>query len=250
MKDMPYEPSINEPIVSIVIPAYNEEDRIVKTLPQIFSYFEDSQYTYEIIIVDDGSTDDTVSVVRNIVKDYSNVKIIQGVENRGKGYAVRKGLLAGTGQYMLFMDADLSTPIEQLGAFIPWLEKGYDICIASRGLSDSQILQHQPFYREWMGKIFNRVIRLTLWLPFSDTQCGFKCFRSEIIQHLVPLLRVDRFGFDVELLYVAKRLGYKIKEIGVPWTNSSDSKVGLIMDPVKMLATIPKIYMNRSLGRY
>ena len=236
--------------LSVVIPVYNEQVRIGDSLTQVLRYLDTFPLSYEILIVDDGSTDLTMKVVAETCQGRSEIRTLHYKQNRGKGYAVRCGMMEGKGRYRLFCDADLSTPIEELERLVFLLDQGYDLCIASRAVPESQVTVHQPIYRELMGKIYNRIVRLMLALPFSDTQCGFKCLKGDVADTVFPLLQVDRFGFDVELLYVARHLGYSIKEVGTKWRNSPATKVGLIIDPIKMVATIPKIYMYFFSGHY
>ncbi len=242
--------SNNEPEVSIIIPVYNEENRLQCSLIKIQDFLKDQPYTYEIFIVDDGSTDNTLSTIKEICNDDTRIKISSYGGNRGKGYAVRFGMINSRGKYRLFTDADLSTPIEEMTSLLERLDQGYNICIGSRATPDSQIIEHQPFYREFLGITYNRIIRITMALPFFDTQCGFKCVKGDVASRLFPLLKVDGFGFDVEMLFVAKRLGYTIKENGVRWINSPATKVSMLRDPVNMLATILKVYYHSWTGSY
>jgi dolichyl-phosphate beta-glucosyltransferase len=236
--------------LSIIIPVYNEASRIGESLKRITAYFDSQKYQYEIIIVDDGSQDNTLSVINEFCDKDSPIKIFSYMPNRGKGYAVKLGMMKGKGKYRLFTDADLSTPIEEIEPMLAHINDGYDICIASRALSESQIIEHQPFYRELMGIIYNRILRLFLSLPFSDTQCGFKCMKGSVADTIFPKLMVDRFGFDPEILFAAQRMGYSIKEIGTRWINSPLTTVSLISDPLKMLGAIIKIRYHAWTGNY
>lgn len=228
--------------LSIIIPAYNEEKRIEKTIQNIVSYlskkFADN---YEIIIVDDRSKDKTVEIVKKLSRENEKIKIMVNEENYGKGYSVKKGMLNAQGKYLLFSDADLSTPIEELDKLLFWIEKGYDIAIGSRSLKDSQVIVHQPFYREMMGKIFNKLVKIWCLSDFVDTQCGFKLFKKEVAKKIFTQTKINRFTFDVEILYLAKRNGLRIKEIPVRWINSPASRVNPIFDSLKMLIDLLQI---------
>ena len=236
--------------LSVIIPVYNEESRIGHSLERITAYFNPLDFEYEIIIIDDGSKDNTLSVIQAFNQNIHPLKIYNYMQNRGKGYAVRYGMLKGTGKYRLFTDADLSTPIQEVQSILGYLDQGYDICIASRAVADSNVIKHQPFHRETMGIIYNRIIRLTLSLPFYDTQCGFKCIKGAVADIIFPKLCVDRFAFDVELLYAAQCLGYTAKEVGTKWMNSPETKVSLVSDSLKMLGAILKIRYHAMAGRY
>lgn len=228
--------------LSIIIPAYNEEKRIEKTIQNIVSYlskkFADN---YEIIIVDDRSKDKTVEIVKKLSRENEKIKIMVNEENYGKGYSVKKGMLNAQGKYLLFSDADLSTPIEELDKLLFWIEKGYDIAIGSRSLKDSQVIVHQPFYREMMGKIFNKLVKIWCLSDFVDTQCGFKLFNKEVAKKIFTQTKINRFTFDVEILYLAKRNGLRVKEIPVRWINSPASRVNPIFDSLKMLIDLLQI---------
>ncbi len=236
--------------ISIIIPVYNEADRIGHSLKKITTYFSRQKYQYEIIIVDDGSQDNTLSVINNFCNNNHPIKIFSYMPNRGKGYAVKLGMLKGKGKYRLFTDADLSTPIEEIGPMVAYLEDGYDICIASRALTESQIIINQPAYRQTMGKIYSLIVSLFLALPFHDTQCGFKCMKGTVADVIFPKLIVERFGFDPEILFVAQGMGYSIKEFGAKWTNSPMTKVNLLSDPLNMFGAIIKIRYHAWKGHY
>lgn len=225
----------NDIYLSIVIPAYNEEKRIGRTLRKISEYLMEKGYPHEIIVVDDGSTDGTSELVREIAQEVPCIRLLENNSNRGKGYSVRKGVLSSKGQLIIFSDADLSTPIEELDKLKVWIETGHNIAIGSRALPESEILLPQPWYRQCMGKIFNRLVRLLAATEIKDTQCGFKLFMGKVARSLFEKQTIDGFGFDAELLYIAKKSGYTVREVPVRWINSPDSRVNILRDPFLML---------------
>ncbi len=230
------------PNFSIIIPTYNEEKRIENTLIRIASYLSQKfGADYEIIIVDDDSEDKTVEIVKKLSRENEKIKLLLNEINSGKGYSVKKGMLSAEGSYLLFSDADLSTPIEELEKLFYWLQRGYDIAIASRSLKESKILVHQPLYREMMGKIFNKLVKLWCLPDFLDTQCGFKLFKKEVTKKIFSLSKINRFAFDVEILYLAKKNNYSIKEVPVRWIDSPASRVHPFFDSLKMLLDLIRI---------
>jgi len=233
--------------LSVVIPAYNEEKRIGATLASIARYLQDKErlgakgfLSWEIIVVDDGSKDRTVEVARDVIKD-SRVIILKNTANMGKGYSVQRGVLNSNGEVILFSDADLSTPIEEIEKILPLLNSGFDIVIGSRALPDSAILVPQPWYRQIMGKVFNLLVRAFFVKGLKDTQCGFKCFKRKSALDIFNLQRLSGFAFDVEILYIAKKLGIKITDVPIRWLNSPDSRVRLLQGSLSMLIDIIKI---------
>ena len=227
--------------LSIVIPAYNEENRIGKTIDKILHYINNQKYPYEIIIIDDGSIDETVSVVMKSMEHNEHIKLLNNKINKGKGYCIKKGILEANGKYVLFTDADLSTPVEEVEKLLSQLEKGYDIAIGSRSLAGSDIILRQPLYRELMGKVFNRFVRLLAVKEFVDTQCGFKLFRRDAARTIFKEQRLNGFAFDVEILYLARKNGFKIKEVPIKWINSPDSKVSPVSSSIGMFFDLLKI---------
>jgi dolichyl-phosphate beta-glucosyltransferase len=213
--------------LSVVIPAYNEERRITKTLVEIDSYLKKQPNDYEIIVVNDGSKDLTAETVKRMSSIIANLKLIDNKINQGKGAVVRQGMLEGKGEYRLFTDADNSTSIEQIEKMWPEFEKGYDIVIGSRDVKGAVLDPPQPFLRQMIlgeGFKFLRKILVGLW-EIQDTQCGFKCFKKEVVEKVFPKCKINRFAFDPEILVIAKKMGYKIKEIPVYWKNDPESKV-------------------------
>lgn len=225
---------------SIVIPAYNEAKRIGKTLERILEFVNENELPCEIIVVDDGSSDETPHLVESMMKSHPQLRLIRLPTNRGKGGAVKTGVFNARGEYILFSDADLSTPIEELFNLFYWIEKGYDIAIASRGLPQSRLEVHQPFFREFMGRIFNLLVRLFLLPGIYDTQCGFKLFRREVAMEVFKRQRFEGFSFDFEILYIARKLNYKIKEVPVVWRNAPGSKVKVLRNGFSSLLDIFK----------
>ena len=213
------------PEISIVIPAFNEALRLPTTLDRVQRYLATAGLTAEVIVVDDGSRDDTAEVVQRYVQRWPQLKLVAAERNAGKGAAVRLGMAAARGRYRVFSDADLSVPIDDMEKLLPPLHAGAGVAIASRGLRDSQVELHQPWYRETMGKIFNRLVRIFVLGGVHDTQCGFKAFTAEVADRVFPVLQTRGFGFDVELLYRAQHAGYKIVEVPTRWINSPQSRV-------------------------
>lgn len=226
-----------KPFLSFIIPAYNESERIQESLEKINEFFSNQDYTSEIIVVDDGSSDNTIDVVKN----NSFVKIISQGKNKGKGAAVRRGMLGAAGEIRLFSDADLSTPVYETNKLINEIKNGTDVCIGSRALDYSSIKKHQPFYREFMGKFFNRIVQTLVIKGIQDTQCGFKAFKEKAAIDIFNDAQIDGFGFDVEILYLANMKGYSVKEVSVEWYNDERSKINPITDSAKMFQEVLKV---------
>jgi dolichyl-phosphate beta-glucosyltransferase len=239
--------------LSIVIPAYNEGVRLGRTLPKVVDYLLENSPEAELIVVDDGSTDDTAALARQTLEDSDTLRtsVISYKSNLGKGRAVRLGLLAARSEVTLFSDADLSTPITETPKLVdPILRGECDVAFGSRALERDLIGVHQPWRREQGGRVFNVAVRLATGLPFWDTQCGFKAFRMSVCRPLVEAATVDRFGFDVELLYLAYRAGLKLKEIPVRWDHNEGSKVSVMSDAVRMLSEVGLIRQQARRGVY
>lgn len=248
-----------EPFLSVVIPAYNEASRLPSSLGRVMNYLAGWSYPYEVIVVDDGSQDNTTQVVREIAEHYPHLRLIQN-PHRGKGYAVRTGMLAAHGRYILYSDADFSAPIEEVEKLLPYLEGKYDIAIGSReGVGAARY--GEPGYRHFMGRVFNTFVRLVALPTFNDTQCGFKAFRKEAAHTLFRSLHLygDNSadirgamvtGFDVEVLYLALKWGYKVKEVPVRWYYSKGTKVNPAKDTFRMLKDIAKVRLNDMKGTY
>lgn len=241
------------PDVSIVVPAFEEEDRLGSSLAKIASYLMESETSAEIIVVDDGSADKTAEVAESVLRNTPVIasKVIRYEQNRGKGFAVRTGLLAAAGEIALFSDADLSTPIEEMPKLIdPILTGDFDVTFGSRALDRSLIGTHQPWRREQGGKVMNLIIRTMSGLPFADTQCGFKAFRMSKFRPLLDVMTIDRFGFDIEFLFVANYHKLRLKEIPVRWNNVEGSKVNVIRDTRRMFTELGQIRRNARKGVY
>jgi len=237
-----------DPALSIVIPAFNEELRIGASLEKIIPFIESRGQAFEILVVDDGSTDATVQVVESFGEP--RLRVIRNPTNRGKGYSVRRGLLEAQGSWVLFTDADLSTPIEELDTLMSEAGPGVDVVIGSRAIDRSKILVHQSRRRELAGILFNRIVRLILRLPIADTQCGFKLFRRGPSGNIFRLQTIPGFGFDPEILYLARRNGLGIREVPVIWRNDEASKVRFIRDATTMFLNLIEIRWNWLRGRY
>lgn len=238
--------------LSIIIPAYNEETRLPSTLKRVLEYMALRDFSYEIIVVDDGSRDGTAGVVRQFMETHETVRLVSNGMNRGKGYSVRHGVLEAWGRDVLFSDADLSTPIEECEQLLPYISSGeFDIAIGSRSLPESHLVVRQPWYRERMGKAFNWLVRKVAGLSdIPDTQCGFKCFRGETARHLFRKQRIEGFAFDAEILYLARKFGYKIKQVPISWYNSPASKVSIIRHSLQMLKDLIKMRWADRRGLY
>ena len=242
-----------KPEISIVIPAFEEEDRLGSSLERIVSYLRLGAGNTEIIVVDDGSRDETAKAAEQFFESVTDIsaRVIRYEQNRGKGFAVKTGLQAASADIALFSDADLSTPIEEMPKLIEPIKAGeYDITFGSRALDRSLIGTHQPWRREQGGKVFNLVVRTLTGLPFWDTQCGFKAFNLEKFGTLLDLMQIERFGFDVEFLYVANLHGLRLSEIPVRWNNDERSKVSVVRDSLRMFNEVREIRRNAKRGVY
>jgi len=238
------ERDVPPPYLSIVIPVYNEEKRIGDSLKKIVQFLDQKDYEWEILIVDDGCRDRTISIAHEIL-DGRQYRIMKNEKNMGKGASIRRGMLAGRGEICLFSDADLSTPIEELDKLIGPIREGCDVTFGSRAMKGSELVVRQPLHREMMGRSFNLLVQL-LHLPgIKDTQCGFKMFTRKAAQAVFPLQEMKGFCFDVEILVLARRLGFKIREVPVRWIDSPQSKVSPIRDSLSMFADLVKLKFRR-----
>lgn len=226
------------PELSLIIPAYNEATRIVKSLNKAIDFLENNNFDFEIIVVDDGSDDNTNDA---ILQFGDKVKAIQQTGNFGKGAAVRTGMLAAKGKVRLFSDADFSTPIYEVFKLLDKINNGADICIGSRAIDRSLVKEHQPFYREYMGRIFNKFVQTLIIKGITDTQCGFKAFTEKAANMIFPKAKINGFSFDVELLFLAKKQGLKVEQAAVEWYNDERSTVNPIKDSTMMFIELFKI---------
>ena len=238
------------PTYSIVLPAYNESERIAATIEKIFAFATQRGWQAEIIVVNDGSSDDTAEVVRRSAATRPGVRLLQNPGNRGKGYSVRHGMLQAQGEILLFSDADLSSPIAEAEKLFAAIASGADIAIGSRWLKTELQLRRQPLFRRIYGRIFNLALRLVLGLQFKDTQCGFKAFNRRAAHALFPLQKIERWGFDPELLYLAERLHLRVEEIPVTWAHREGTRINPLRDGMHMFVEMLQIRWNGLRGEY
>ncbi len=234
--------------LSIIIPAYNEERRLPKTLPRIVAFLGAQDYPGEVIVVDDGSVDNTTGVVAEMAAQLPLITLIRN-EHRGKGYAVKTGMLAARGDYLFLCDADLSMPIEEVARFLPPALDDCDIAIGSREIEGARRYD-EPSHRHLMGRIYNFLVRFLAVRGFQDTQAGFKCFRREVAHDLFPYQTMDGFGFDVEILFVAQTRGYRIVEVPIDWYYMTNSRVSPVGDSLRMFREIMQVRINHWCGKY
>lgn len=236
--------------LSIIIPLYNEEKRILN-LMHIYQYLRSKKFAWEIILVNDGSTDNTKKAINKMLKsnNLKNIHIISYAQNKGKGFAIKNGMLNAVGEYRLFTDIDLSTPIEELNKFIPNLAK-FDLIIGSRKMAGSKVIIHQPSIREKLGKGFTKLSQIVLQLNITDFTCGFKCFSKIAAEDIFSKQRVNRWGFDSEILFLAKKFKYKVKEVPVKWSNDPKSRVKFPQDIIRSLRDLYIIRLNEVKGKY
>ena len=236
------------PLLTIVIPAYNEERRLPTTLPRVVAFAEAQAYPVEVLVVDNASTDRTSDVARQIAAGHPIVSLLyQPI--RGKGAAVRKGMLEGQGEYLFICDADLAMPIEEASKFLPPTLSHYDVAIASREVPGA-VRHNEPGYRHLMGRVFNSLVHLLAVPGIQDTQCGFKCFRRNAARDIFTTQIVDGWAFDVEILYIARRRGYRIVEVPIHWYYGEGSRVSPIRDSIKMVMEVLRIRRNGHAGLY
>ena len=234
--------------MTIIIPAYNEEQRLPVTLPRVLAFAEAQTYPVEVLVVDNASTDRTAEIVREMAAGHPILSLLHQ-PIRGKGAAVRKGMMAGRGDYLFICDADLAMPIEEVNKFLPPVLSDYDIAIASRE-APGAVRYNEPWYRHVMGRVFNVIVRWLAVPGIQDTQCGFKCFRREVARDLFSVQRIDGWAFDVEVLYIALRRGYRIVEVPIHWYYGEGSRVHPVRDSLNMLREVFRIRRNGRLGVY
>jgi glycosyltransferase involved in cell wall biosynthesis len=234
--------------LSIVIPAHNEENRLPRTLEQVFAFLEKQDFTAEVVVVENGSSDRTLEVAHEFAERHSQLRVLQNDE-RGKGLAVRRGMLEARGAYRFICDADLSMPIEEVVKFIPPALADFEVAIGSRE-APGAVRYNEPAYRHWGGRGINLVIRVLILPGLQDTQCGFKCFTAEASERLFKLQTLPGWSFDIELLYLARRAGMRIREIPIHWYFGDDSKISAVRDAIHMIQDIFRIHSNARRGLY
>lgn len=238
------------PAISIVIPAYNESARITATLSEVLRAIRQYHWDAEVIVVDDGSTDNTIEIVNSFRTTAPEIDLVEVSPNKGKGFSVRTGMLRARGEIVLFTDADLSAPIDEARSLFDAIRAGADVAIGSRWLDAGRQVQRQPLYRQFFGRCFNQAVRTVMNLPFADTQCGFKAFTRAAAHVVSELQTIERWGFDPEILFIARERGFLIKEVSVAWAHDSRSKMSYLRDGVRMLRDMATIRGRALLGRY
>jgi dolichyl-phosphate beta-glucosyltransferase len=235
---------------SIVIPAYNEGARLGATLERVLGYVRQQRWDAEVIVVNDGSRDNTAEIVRGFAEKNSAVRLVENPGNRGKGYSVRNGMLNARGEVVVFSDADLSSPIEEMPKLLGEISAGADIAIGSRWLRSELQTRRQSLHRQVFGRIFNVLLRIILGLQFADTQCGFKAFTRRAAQTILPLQRIERWGFDPEILFLARKFGFRVEEVPVLWGHSGDTRIHPLIDGARMFQEMLRIRWNNLTGKY
>ena len=238
----------DRPFLSIIIPAHNEERRLPGSLEKIVAFLEKQDYQAEVIVVDNGSSDNTSGVVEGFMARYPFISLIRE-ERRGKGLAVKLGMLAARGEYLFLCDADLSMPIEEVAKFLPPQLEDYDVAIASREVEGARRYGEPP-HRHLMGRVFNLIVRLLAVRGFQDTQCGFKCFRREVARDIFSRQTMEGWGFDVEVLFIAQKRGYRIVEVPINWYYMANSRVRPIRDSIRMFREVLQVRINDWRGVY
>jgi glycosyltransferase involved in cell wall biosynthesis len=239
---------LSNPLLSIIIPAHNEESRLPRTLEQVFAFLETQPYSAEVLVVENGSADRTLEIARGFAARHPQLRAIHS-DGRGKGLAVRMGMLAAAGEYRFMCDADLSMPIEEVNRFLPPALRDVDVAIGSREVRGARRYD-EPLHRHLGGRFLNLLIRLLILPSLQDTQCGFKCFRAPVAQDLFQYQTLDGWSFDIELLFIAYRRRYRVAEIPVDWYYRSESKVSAVRDALRMINDIFRIRRNGRLGLY
>ncbi len=237
-------------MVSLVVPAYNEEKRLGANLPRMLKYFEDLGRPFELVVVDDGSTDATAQIVEDASRSCAGIRLLRHEKNMGKGHAVRTGMLEAAGDYVIFTDADLSTPIDTADEFLKYLSNGSDVVVGNRRMRESNLETRQPWHREFLGRIFTRMTRFLLRSPVSDQTCGFKGFKRRAAAEVFGRQRVFDWAFDAEILYIAARRGFRVKQLPVTWRDEPGSKVRVIAACARSFFSLLVIWRNGITGRY
>ena len=238
------------PTYSIVIPAYNESARLGTSLEKVLAFVQAQGWDAEVLVVNDGSRDNTGEIVRTFARKDPIVKLLENPGNRGKGYSVRNGMLHAQGRIILFSDADLSSPIEEAPKLLNALEAGADIAIGSRWLRAETQTQRQPLHRQVFGRIFNLLLRISLGLQFADTQCGFKAFKRAAAQAIFPRQKIERWGFDPEILFLARKLRFQVQEVPVAWGHSGGARINPVIDGAKMFQEMLRVRWYSMTGEY
>jgi dolichyl-phosphate beta-glucosyltransferase len=238
------------PTYSIVIPAYNESARIRASLDRVLDHIRERQWDAEILVINDGSGDDTALIVETYAAQHAPLRLIQNPGNRGKGYSVRNGMLHASGEIMLFTDADLSSPIEEADKLFAALNNGADVAIGSRWLRTELQTQRQSLHRQLFGRIYNLALRIILGLPYRDTQCGFKAFTRRATQTIFPLQHIERWGFDPEILFLARKFSLKVDEVPVQWAHSEGTRINPLRDGIRMFVEMLKVRWYSLTGKY
>lgn len=238
------------PKYSIVIPAFNESARIPATLEAVIACIRANAWNAEIIVVNDGSTDNTAEIVKDIARTTPELRMIENPGNRGKGYAVRNGVLHALGEIVMFTDSDLSAPINEAERLFAAIASGADIAIGSRWLASSRQTHRQPLYRQFFGRCFNTVCRMVMRLPFADTQCGFKAFTRSAAQTVFQLQTIERWGFDPEILFIALKRGFNVQEVPVSWAHDARTRISYLRDGTQMLKELAIVRWNALTGHY
>ncbi|HTR65406.1 MAG TPA: dolichyl-phosphate beta-glucosyltransferase [Terriglobales bacterium] len=238
------------PNYSIVIPAYNERDRILPTLESVLAYAGRQGWNAEVLVVDDGSRDETAEIVTQFAARHPMVRLVRNPGNRGKGYSVRNGMLRASGEILLFSDADLASPIEESEKLFAAIAAGADIAIGSRWIRSELQTQRQPLHRQLMGRLYNLLMRIVLGLNFKDTQCGFKAFKRSTAQRIFQFQKIERWGFDPELLYLARKFGLRVVEIPVAWAHQEGARIHPVRDGMRMFGELLTVRWNAIRGQY
>lgn len=238
----------SEPLATVIIPAWNEERRMPASLQRVVAFVESQSDPIEVVVVDDGSEDRTAAIVEEFAQQHDFIRLIRNPHG-GKGAAIKTGVSQGRGQYLVLSDTDLSVPIEEIVKFLPPALNGYDVAIASREAPGAERID-EPYYRHLMGRVYNLLVRLAAVPGIQDTQCGFKAFRREVARQVFPLQTIEGWGFDVEVLFIARRLGYQIVEIPVRWYYGRESKVKPVKDTLCMVRDLLQVRRNARQGLY
>ena len=239
---------MNEPFLSIIVPAYNEESRILQSLQRLLEHLKSQSYAGEVLVVSDGSTDDTSRITNELAEAHPNLRLIER-EHRGKGHAVKVGMLEARGAYRLLCDADQAMPVEEIPKFLPPVRSDVDVAIGSREVAGARRF-NEPALRHLMGRFFNWIVRAVVLPGIKDSQCGFKCFTARAATDLFSVQRIDGFGFDVEVLFLARKSGLRVAEVPIDWYYQTESKIRPVRDTFRMLADVLSVRWNSLLGNY